>query len=254
MSAIYDTYDYPKFWENREYEHRSEVIALKSFLNKIHQINRLIDVGAGYGRLSAYYMYRAKRSVLVDSSAKLLKVARQKINSIDSSRGNDMKYIQSSVENLSKKVKNGSFDVVLCVRFLHHFENPNVAIDIAKKLLNKNGYLILEFPNKLHGKALAKHIIKGNIGYRKNKEHENKKHLMNCSLPYMNFHPAEIQNELNLKGFRVIEKRSVSNIRNTFLKKHMPLSALLFVEQLLQIPLSKLNFGPSIFVLAQKKG
>ena len=35
MSPAYDTYDYLSYWEKREYEHESEVIALSAFLKKI---------------------------------------------------------------------------------------------------------------------------------------------------------------------------------------------------------------------------
>lgn len=235
MPALYDQYDYPQFWEGRDYEHGSEVIAVQSFLQKIPQINRLIDIGAGYGRLAPYYIYRAKRSVLIDSSSKLLKQARQKINYIDGKRAGNVRYIHSRAQNLSRKVKNGTFDVVICIRILHYIENPSVAIKIANKLLKKNGYLILEFPNKLHGKARAKHIFRR-------------------SLPYINFYPIDIENELKKQGFELIDKRSVSNIRSSLMKKHVPVSVLLLLEDILQRPLSRLNFGPSIFILAKKRG
>jgi SAM-dependent methyltransferase len=235
MSDYYDQYDYPQFWEGREYEHCCEVIAIQKFLHRIPRINRLIDVGAGYGRLSPYYIYRARRSVLIDSSAKLLKLARQKIMLLDEKRAENVKYVHIKAQKVSKKVKNGTFDVVVCVRILHHIENTGDAFSIVNKLLKKNGYLILEFPNKLHGKARARYLFR-------------------TPLPHINFHPLEVQNELKKQGFEIIEKRSVSNIRSSFLKRHLPVSVLLLLEDLLQKPLSNLNFGPSIFILARKRG
>lgn len=254
MPALYDRYNYPLFWKGREYEHESEVLAIQSFLNKIPHINRLIDIGAGYGRLTPYYLYRAKRSVLIDSSAKMLKMAKDKISVIGGNRVSNVKYIQTGTNKLSKKVKNGTFDVVLCVRVLHLTDNVSGALLMIRKLLSKNGYVILEFPNKLHGKALARHLAKGDIKYSKNTTAIDRRQQMNCTLPYMNFHPTEIQKELINNGFRIIEKRSVSNIRSSFLKKHLPLNVILVLESMLQRPLSYLNFGPSIFILAKKRG
>ena len=245
MSTIYDQYDYPQFWEGRDYEHGSEVIAIQKFLHKIPQINRLIDIGAGYGRITPYYIYRARRSVLIDSSSKLLKLAKQKASYFDGKRADNVRYVHIKVQNISKKLKNGTFDVVICVRFLHHLENPSEAFSIANKLLKKNGYLVMEFPNKLHGKALIKRLFVSKLIYAKDNTPFS---------PYKNFHPTEIQNELKKHGFELIEKRSVSNIRSTLLKKHLPLSVLLLLEDILQRPFSSLNFGPSIFILARKRG
>jgi hypothetical protein len=51
MPAAYDTYDYPSYWEGRDYEHGSEEIAIKGFLNRIAKIKTALEIGAGYGRL-----------------------------------------------------------------------------------------------------------------------------------------------------------------------------------------------------------
>ena len=45
MAAAYDNYDYPSYWQGREYEHQSDVIALKSLLDQIPAIRALLEVG-----------------------------------------------------------------------------------------------------------------------------------------------------------------------------------------------------------------
>lgn len=235
MASHYDQFDYPQFWEGREYEHGSEVLAIKNFLNKIPHISRLLDLGGGYGRLSPYYIYRAKRVVIADPSARLLKLAKTKIKVMDQKRAGDIKYIHSRAQLIKKKVKNGSFDVVLIVRVLHLIQDSGEFFGVVNKLLKKNGYIIIEFPNKLNGKARAKSLIR--------RQHN-----------VISFYPSDIENELENRGFTIVEKRSVSNIRSPFLKKHLPVSTLLFFEDLLQKPLAHLNFGPSIFILAKKRG
>jgi len=253
MPAYYDKFDYPAYWEGRDYEHESEVVAIREFLNKIEKIERILDLGCGFGRLSPYYSYRAKKVYLIDPSSSLLKKAK----SLLKSERKSIKFIQSKLENATKKVKPKSFDLVVFVRVMHHIEDPDRALSVLSKLIKPGGYLILEFPNKLHSKALFKNICKGNITFPfdifpddKRSEKNKKIH----SIPFLNFHPDDIGELLKKYKFRVVEKRSVSNIRNEKAKKNLPKSFLLFIEKLLQKPFSHINFGPSIFILAQKKG
>jgi ubiquinone/menaquinone biosynthesis C-methylase UbiE len=99
MPAAYDMYDYPSYWIGRDYEHRSEVIAIEGFLKSIPKINRVLDIGAGFGRLTKTYLFRSKKVILSDPSSKLLKIAR------DEYQAKNIKYIQCRVEKLNKKIK-----------------------------------------------------------------------------------------------------------------------------------------------------
>lgn len=247
MTAAYDEYDYPAYWEKRQYEHESEVIALKSFLSQIPKIKKIIDIGAGFGRLTPYYAFRAKKVVLTDPSSKLLKEARKRLvyENVD--------FVQACLDKTDKKFRKGSFDVVVMVRVLHHIENPRQTFSVVERLLSRGGYLILEFPNKVHWKAVWANFAKGDFTYpldiftsdrRKRKK----------ALPFYNFHPDEVKQELKDHDFRLIQTRSVSNIRSPLVKKYIPLSVLVFFERNLQKILASISFGPSIFILAQKKG
>jgi len=57
---------------------------------------------------------------------------------------------------------------------------------------------------------------------------------------------------LEKNGFVLEKKLSVSNFRNPLLKKIVPETVLLRLEDVLQKPLSYINFGPSVFVKAVK--
>jgi len=103
MAAAYDTFDYPSYWIGREYEHRSEVIALKAFLSKIKRIKTILEIGAGFGRLAPIYSYRAKRVILSDPSSKTLKVAR---NAFKDKK--NFRFIHSSLENIPNKLRASS--------------------------------------------------------------------------------------------------------------------------------------------------
>jgi ubiquinone/menaquinone biosynthesis C-methylase UbiE len=251
MTAAYDTYDYPSYWQNRDYEHESEVIAIREFLKSIAKIEKIIEVGAGYGRLTPQYSYRAKRIVLVDPSQKLLNVARERLKT------KNISFIKGTVQELPENFKRHEFDVAIMVRVMHHITDPDMAIAALSEILRPGGYLILEFANKNHGKALFSNILKGNFTYPIDifpTDKKTTKNANNKTIPFLNYHPDVIYETLRKNRFRILKRRSVSNIRSTYLKKHIPLPVLLSLEKILQKNLASAHFGPSIFVLARKRG
>jgi ubiquinone/menaquinone biosynthesis C-methylase UbiE len=250
MSAAYDNYDYPLYWKSREYEHASEIVAIKALLSRVSKFNKIIDIGAGYGRLVPAYIYRAKKVVLSDPSAKLLSIARKK-----HSKARNISYIHSSLENL--KVYKNSFDMAIMVRVLHHIRDLDRAFDVIDKILVKNGYFILEFPNKNHLKAMFRNFMDGNLTYPISIwpiDISSKKSKKLKSLPFINYHPDQIIEKLKAHEFEIIEIRSVSNIRSSLLKRLFPVKILIDIEKYIQRYLSAIKVGPSIFILARKRG
>lgn len=251
--AEYDNYDYPAYWIGREYEHESEVVALKNFLNRIPRINRLMEMGCGYGRLAPYYAYRSKKVVLLDPSRRLLAIAKKKLKGIKTRK--EIQFVPLKLENVARKFRNKSFDVVVMVRVLHHLENPERAIENAGKLLKTGGFLIVEFANKIHGKAVLTNLIHGNIVFPVDIFPRSLYRSRNKSgLAFNNYHPDAIKFFLKKHGFQILEVRSVSNVRSPLIKKYLPLNVLISLERVLQTRLARIYFGPSIFILAKKRG
>ncbi len=252
MGAYYDTYDYASYWDSRQYEHESEVIAIKAFLNRIPAISRAIEIGGGFGRLIPYFSFRAKTVFLSEPSGKLLSLAREKLAELK-----NVNFVQSRLETLTKKFKRNSFDLIVMVRVMHHIPNEKEVFSTINYLCAPNGYLIIEFANKIHFKALISNLLKGNLGFIGNRETidtRSEKSKKAKTIPFVNYHPLTMVKGLEKNGFNVIDIRSVSNIRSPFIKKHIPKQVLLSLENALQKPLSYIYFGPSIFILAQKKG
>ncbi len=250
MPAPYDKYNYPAYWEGREYEHHSEIIAIKAFLDNIKKISNIIEVGAGFGRLTPSYIYRGKKITLLDSSSRLLRIARERLPE------NKVKFVHSKLETLPQKINSNTADLVILVRVLHHIDDIDKAFEIINKVLKKNKYLILEFANKCHWKAATYEFLRGNITFLHDifpKDIHGKK-SKKTTLPFRNYHPDIIIEKLEKSGFKILQVRSVSNIRSPRIKKILPTETLLYFEKLFQKPLSKVNFGPSLFVLAQKIG
>jgi hypothetical protein len=138
---------------------------------------------------------------------------------------------------------------------MHHIEDPSEAIKIAHEYLKPGGYFILEFANKIHGKAIFQNLLNGNFTFPLDifpLDKRSKKNIKNHTILFLNHHPDIIQKYLSDKGFKIVEKMSVSNIRSKQIKAIVSPRVLVRLERLIQKPLTRINFGPSIFVLARK--
>lgn len=256
MAAHYDSFDYPAYWEGREYEHESEVVALKSFLGEIKKIARVADVGGGYGRLVPYYIHRASTVHIIDPSSRLLKTAKDKQKKKAEDSRTKLRFIQSGIENIKNKTKANYYDLVLMVRVMHHIRNPEKAIKEVGRMVKPGGFFVLEIPNKIHSKAVVKNFLKGNFTFLLDifpADRRSKKNKKRRTIPFLNYHPDAIYRMLEQSGFSVVDRRSVSNIRSRTIKRNLPLGFIVELEKIIQKPLAKINFGPSIFVLAKKK-
>lgn len=256
MAAHYDNYDYPAYWTGRDYEHKSELIAISYFLKSIpHKFRRVVELGGGYGRMVTSYMYRADKIVFSDPSRKLISIAEK--NLAHKLKKRKIQFVQSTVENAPKKIKKKSADLIIMIRVLHHIKDIDKAFTALSQLSTKNGYLIIEFANKVHAKASLKELLHGNFTFPLDispKDIRSDKSISEKTLPFVNYHPEVVIKKLEEHGYKIIEMRSVSNVRNEFLKRVLPEELLLSLENLLQKPFAKLFFGPSIFLLARKVG
>lgn len=251
-AAHYDTYDYPSYWKGREYEHLSEALALDSLLKNSPVMDTIVDVGGGYGRLIPCYVNKANKVIFTEPSASLLEIAKREYKN-----NKKLSYLHSTLEDLPKSIKQNSVDAIVMVRVMHHLSDPTKVIETFSKLLKKNGILLLEFANKIHGKALLSNICRGDFGFSNDMAPTDRRCIENKSsetISFYNYHPKAITDALHSSKFSILAKRSVSNVRNQKLKKYISLNLLMQIEALLQVPFSFVYFGPSIFILAQKRG
>src|ERR1039458_279879 len=68
-------YNYQKYWDGRNYEHRAEVMAIKRLLGGRHFKNGL-DIGGGYGRLTVLLSDYADSVTLAEPSQQQLDLAK----------------------------------------------------------------------------------------------------------------------------------------------------------------------------------
>ncbi len=232
-------YDYRKYWKDRQYENLSERNVLSKMIPGGYNF---IDIGGAYGRLTDLYKDKYNYSILFDYSYKNLQHAKKYRN---------VYRVCGDIYNMP--FSDNSIEGGMCIRVMHHIENPDKAIkEIAR--VNKD-YFILEFANKNNFASLLRNkFSKDFISQDKYEIPHNKdsQGFLDNQI-FLNFSPEFIIKELSKNKFEIKNKYSVSNFRERHLKKIFPLDFLINSENLFQGFFAKLYFGPSIFLLLEKK-
>lgn len=247
LKPFYDdkSFDYEKYWEKRAYENKSDKMALAKLLKLIPKGGHCLDLGVGFGRLTPVYSQHFDHQTLMDPSKKMLGIARRRVKK----EGTIFK--QGFAEKIP--AKNNSFDAVFMIRTLHHIKNPELVFAEIHRVLKPGGYFILEFANKSHFKTRLKAYFFPPL--RRLLDLKPLK-IGTCNqqgIPFINYHPTHILTALEKSGFHITRRLSVSNLRNSMFKRFIPINILLYLEDIMQEARSATYFGPSIFVLSQKK-
>ena len=234
--AEYDLRYRDVFWAGREYEDRCDRIAIRALLPPSGE--RLVEIGAGFGRLAGLYSgYRSV--VLFDASEELLEAARERLG------GNTrFEFVLGDANQLP--FADASFDIIVCVRVMHNFADPGAILREFARILRPGGSLVLEFANKRHLKAVARWAVRRQRWSPfSEEEHE--------YLPlHFNRSPRHIRRLLRAAGFSVGPQRAVSLFRLGALTDHMAPRLLAGVERWLQSPLGGLAIGPSVYLRATR--
>lgn len=244
-----DQYNDPKhnylhYWGNRQYEQASEEIALHKLLSG-KKFKNAVDVGGGYGRLSVELRKYAENVTLAEPSQQQLDIAK------DFLKGKPKVTSKlAQAENLP--FKDGELDLAMVIRVIHHLPNPVPAFEEIHRVLQKDGYFLIEFANNGHFKNRIKHALRFKRLPVDPVDIRSLENRRDDEIPFVNHNPKTVKKQLAQTGFKLEEVLSVSNFRSTTLKKLIPMKILLKLEKLVQKPLSKLYFGPSTVYLLRK--
>ena len=233
------------FWASRSYEDACDRIALRALLcdagfgtAESGRGRRLIEAGAGFGRLADEY-HAFDEVVLLDASALHVESARERL-------AGDPRYRVVEGNVLALPYADGHFDAAVMIRVLHHFADPEPIVAELARVVRPGGALVLEFANKRNLKSIARRMLRlqswspfepGSIEYK----------------PYHFDHsPVSIKRALRKNGLRVERLRAVSLFRVPALARRAP-GLLARVEAPLQEPLGSITPAPSVFVLARRR-
>lgn len=233
MAAFYDDqgFDYPQYWLGRQYEHQSEVVALKRLLARKH-FTTAADLGGGYGRLAPTLAQFADRILLVEPAAKQRATAKKYLAVYP-----QITITTGTVDQTG--LAEASVELVTLVRVAHHLPNLAPAFREIRRILKPAGLLVVEFANAAHFKRL----LTGRPPAQQ---------LRARTIPFVNHYPSHVLHQLAKAGLTPTRTLSVSNWRLPVLKKWLPLRLLIDLESLAQPLLARLYFGPSIWVLARR--
>jgi hypothetical protein len=118
--------------------------------------------------------------------------------------------------------------------------------------LSSDGYFLMEFANYGHFRNRLKHTLKGKKLPTMPVDIRSDATKAKDDTPFVNHNPRTIVKQLAAAGMEVERILSVSNLRSPGLKKIMPKNLMLAFESIMQKPLAKAYFGPSVFFLIKK--
>ena len=234
--AEYDLRYRDVFWASRGYEDRCDRIAIRALLPP--KGARLLEVGAGFGRLADEYAGYAS-VVLFDASQALLDAARERL-------GTDERFTLVLGDAHHLPFEDASFDTVVCVRVMHHFVDPEAVFSEFARLLKPGGSLVMEFANKRHLKAIARWATR----------RQRWSPFGDAAHEYLPLHfdrsPREIARLLRGAGLHIGPRRAVSLFRMGALTRRVSPAVLAGLERRLQAPLGPLALGPSVYLRATR--
>ena len=229
-----------RFWEDtgREYEDRVERIALRRLLPSAGE--RLLEIGAGYGRLTGLFSgYR--QVVLLDYSRSLLREARANL-------GNSERYLYVAADAYHIPFAPGVFDAATMIRVIHHMADAPAALLQVRQAMRKDGVFVLEYANKQNLKAILRWLAR-----RQDWNPFDQDPIEFVKLNF-NFHPASMQAALRDANFAPGRRLTVSHYRLGLLKRALPTGLLVWLDSWAQWTGSLWQLSPSVFVRSQAVG
>ena len=98
----------------------------------------IADLGAGEGAFSLLLAQRAKRVIAVDTSAKMIEVAREQ------ALRHDVKNVDYRLGDMEElPIESSSVDIVFFSQSLHHALHPERAVSEANRILNPGGRIVI---------------------------------------------------------------------------------------------------------------
>lgn len=227
------------FWEGqgREYEDKAERVALRSLLPAAGG-TRMLEIGAGFGRLTDEY-HNYQQVVLLDYSLSQLQYAQEQF-------GRSGRYIYVAADAYKLPFRPGAFDGASMVRVIHHMSDVSAVLAQVRRVMTTGGTFILEHANKQNLKAMLRFALK-----KQNWSPYDHAPVEFVELNF-DFHPEYITQELMRAKFKVEKRVPVSFFRVELLKNRVPVNLLVTLDSLMQH--SGLLYSPSIFTKNQALG
>ena len=196
---------------------------------------RLIDIGAGAGRLGDLYL-GYDEVILMDYARSTMIEARDRWQ-----HDPRFKFVAADLYHLP--FIDGAFDSVVMIRVIHHIVDVPRALGNIAAALRPGGPFVFEFANKRHLKSMARYALR-----RQRWSPYDRSPIEFVELNF-DFHPDWMKTQLQHAGFSIRSTRAVSTFRLGALKRLFGAKRLAAIDGALQRPLAALALSPSMFVL-----
>lgn len=232
-------YDYTAYWDNRDYEHAAEEIAIRRLLDG-RRFDRAADIGGGFGRLCLLLREYADHVTLAEPSRTQLEAAQKVL------AGTDIAQERMQADDL--QFDDASLDLVTMVRVMHHLPEPSAELAEIARVLKPGATAIIEVANLGHYKNRRKYKKLGQplptepVSIRTAPADEPD------AIAFVNHNVDTVVGQLATAGLSLVDQLSVSNLRSETLKKVLPTKLMLAAERATQRRLAASHFGPSIFL------
>lgn len=238
------SFNYLHYWDERQYEHAAEEIAIRRLLRG-RRFKNAVDIGGGYGRLCLLLEQFADKVTLAEPSQQQLDIA---ADFLKDHKGVERKLMQADDLDFD----DGSVDLLTMIRVMHHLPDPSIEFSEISRVLSEKGYAIIEVANYAHIRNRLKHYARGQRLPVKPIDIRTGANRRDDEIAFVNHNPNTVIRQLHHANLRVVSTLSVSNLRSTTLKKWLPSSVMLGAEKVMQRPLAGMFFGPSVFFLVRK--
>jgi SAM-dependent methyltransferase len=235
----YEGSDYKqRFWQNadRAYEDAVERRLLSKALPA--KGPRIIEFGAGFGRLADLYTGH-DQIVLFDYSRSLLEQAREKW-------GHDPRFRFVAGDLYKLPFGAGMFSTATMIRVIHHIADVPPVLAGIRKAMAAGGKFVMEFANKRNVKAMLRHAAG-----RQTWSPYDPAPIEFAKLNF-DFHPAWMRDQLAAAGFALQRCVPVSHLRIHQLKRVLPLNVMVGLDGALQAVPVKVS--PSVFTFSGVPG
>ena len=225
------------FWEgqNREYEDRVERFAMQNLLPA--QGERIIEIGAGFGRLADLYQ-SYQQVVLTDYARTQLEEAQRLL-------GKNGRFLYVVADVYRMPFVDNLFDTLTMVRVMHHLADVPTALAQVQRIVRPGGLVVIEHASKLHLKSFLRWLLR--------RQSWNPFDPVPVEFVEMNFnfHPTWMQQQFQAAGLRITDIRTLSHYRLNVLKRLLPVSWLVKLDSWAQPTGRWWQFTPSVFLQAR---
>jgi ubiquinone/menaquinone biosynthesis C-methylase UbiE len=225
------------FWEskNREYEDGVERVAMQRLLPPRGE--RLLEIGAGFGRLAD--LYQGYRQVV------LADYARTQLEEAQNCLGDDDRFIYVVADVYKMPFVDNLFDTLTMIRVMHHLSDVPAALTELHRVIAPRGTAVIEYASKFHLKSLLRRLL-----HRQDWSPFDHTPFEFVELNF-DFHPAWMSQQFEAAGFEINNCRTVSHFRLDWLKRLLPTPWLVKLDSWAQPTGNWWQLTPSVFLEAQ---